>query len=279
MKIILSRKGFDSGYGGYPSPIMPNGRLISFPIPDEKSPIKYKDLSIENHMNFETLIQELIGHEIKLEGEGKLPIENLGCHLDPDIDSSIYNRLDDWKGLFGQAGAAQGHLSNNKVSKGDVFLFFGWFRQVDLINDKYCYSKSDKKGKHVIFGYMEVGEIKKINSHDFDEWMHYHPHISRGKMARDSDHIYIAADTLSFDPSKKGYGTFNLNESTQLTVDGLSKSKWNLPQIFKDVKISYHSEKSWKDGYFQSAAKGQEFIIDSNDHVEAWLSKLIHTCL
>jgi hypothetical protein len=29
MKVILSRKGFDSGYGGYPSPILPDGWMIS----------------------------------------------------------------------------------------------------------------------------------------------------------------------------------------------------------------------------------------------------------
>ena len=33
MKIILSRKGFDSDFGGYPSLIMPEGRTISLPIP------------------------------------------------------------------------------------------------------------------------------------------------------------------------------------------------------------------------------------------------------
>ena len=33
MKIILSRKGFDSENGGYPSPILPNGTLLSIPIP------------------------------------------------------------------------------------------------------------------------------------------------------------------------------------------------------------------------------------------------------
>jgi len=33
MKIILSRKGFDSTYGGFPSPIFEDGRMISLPIP------------------------------------------------------------------------------------------------------------------------------------------------------------------------------------------------------------------------------------------------------
>ena len=32
MKIILSRKGFDSGYGGMPSPILPNGIMLSIQL-------------------------------------------------------------------------------------------------------------------------------------------------------------------------------------------------------------------------------------------------------
>ena len=33
MRLIFSRKGFDSQYGEVPSPILPNGQMISLPIP------------------------------------------------------------------------------------------------------------------------------------------------------------------------------------------------------------------------------------------------------
>ncbi len=33
MKVVLSRKGFDSANGGIPSPIMPDGTMLSLPIP------------------------------------------------------------------------------------------------------------------------------------------------------------------------------------------------------------------------------------------------------
>jgi hypothetical protein len=36
MKVILSRKGFDSASGGMPSPILPDGTLISLPIPCDR---------------------------------------------------------------------------------------------------------------------------------------------------------------------------------------------------------------------------------------------------
>ena len=35
MRVILSRKGFDSQYGGMPSPILPDGTLLSLPIPSK----------------------------------------------------------------------------------------------------------------------------------------------------------------------------------------------------------------------------------------------------
>lgn len=41
MRIILSRKGFDSEYGGCASPILPDGKMISMPIPSESGNCKY----------------------------------------------------------------------------------------------------------------------------------------------------------------------------------------------------------------------------------------------
>ena len=45
MKIVLSRKGFDSAAGGVASPILPDGKMLSLPIPDRSSPITYADIS------------------------------------------------------------------------------------------------------------------------------------------------------------------------------------------------------------------------------------------
>jgi hypothetical protein len=48
MRIIFSRKGFDSSSGGVPSPIFPDGRMLSLPIPDRLSRIAYADISGNN---------------------------------------------------------------------------------------------------------------------------------------------------------------------------------------------------------------------------------------
>jgi len=44
MKIILSRKGFDSSSGGIASPIFQDGTFCSLPIPAEESPC-FEDIS------------------------------------------------------------------------------------------------------------------------------------------------------------------------------------------------------------------------------------------
>ena len=43
MKIILSRKGFDSANGGIVSPIFENGTMLTFPIPSNDKET-YNDL-------------------------------------------------------------------------------------------------------------------------------------------------------------------------------------------------------------------------------------------
>ena len=56
MKIILSRKGFDSANGGIVSPIMEDGTLISFPIPsDDKD--NFEDL-IYDGQSYTKILQD-----------------------------------------------------------------------------------------------------------------------------------------------------------------------------------------------------------------------------
>ncbi|WP_234124912.1 Nmad3 family putative nucleotide modification protein [Clostridium hydrogenum] len=276
MKLILSRKGFDSGYGGFPSPILPDGRLISFPIPSDERFITYKDLWVDEKMKLISILTSLTDNKIRIENKWVFHINDIGCHLDPDINIYSTQRKEGWKGIFGQAGAAQSHLSNNGISKGDIFLFFGWFQNTIYENGKLVYNKKDKEGKHVIYGYLQVGDIIKVKEIDGDNWYDNHPHARRRDYARDNDYIYIAADKLSFDEKLNGYGIFKYDEALMLTKKGLSKSKWALPDIFKKVDITYHSKNSWKNGYFQSAAKGQEFIVDCNEEISKWVKILIN---
>ena len=58
MKVILSRKGFDSQYGGYPSPVLPDGRMISLPIPSNDK-IEYNNLRVDENLTYFDLMKQL----------------------------------------------------------------------------------------------------------------------------------------------------------------------------------------------------------------------------
>jgi len=262
MKIILSRKGFDAGYGGQASPILPDGTLLSLPIPSKYENIKYTDLLYQDKTYYE-IIKEL-KENTKIQ-------EKFKCHLDPDIDKHALQREKEWKGLFGQMGSAQGHLRNNNVGIGDIFLFFGWFKETKMKNNQLMYKKGSPD-LHIIYGFLEVGEMY-LND-QLPKRIGYHPHSDN--FDNKNNCIYEATDELSINNDIQGFGTFKYDKKLVLTKEGESKSRWNLPEYFKDVEITYHTQNSWKEDYFQSASKGQEFIINANDEVINWAEKIIY---
>jgi len=85
----------------------------------------------------------------------------------------------------------------------------------------------------------------------------------------------MSKDNLTWNKKIPGAGVFKFNKNLVLTKNGMSRSKWQLPVFFKNIKITYHSKKSWKQNYFKSAEIGQEFIFEENNNVEKWAKKLI----
>jgi hypothetical protein len=277
MKVILSRKGFDSDHGGYPSPVLPDGRMISLPIPFHDR-IKYSDLRVDENLTYSDLMKQL-HRTIKYKKEWHTLTENSQCHLDPDINASAMKRHTSWKPLFGQNGGAQTHLKKQEVGKDDIFLFFGTFRRTIKRDGVYQFDSSQEF--HAIYGYFEVEEVKPIDGKTkFPEWMSYHPHIDPSRdptSYRGKNTVYVARERLTWQPDAPGAGLLNFTERLMLTKRGCSKSKWNLPPFFSEVNISHHSEESWnwKDGYFQSNNIGQEFVMQSNRKIEGWVKDII----
>jgi len=264
MQIILSRKGFDSQYGGQPSPILPDGTLLSLPIPSKDDTIQYTELSY-SCKNYLEIIKEL-------NPNSKFK-DQYTCHLDPDLRKDMIKRENEWKPLFGQNKAAQGHLKNMDIKEGDLFLFFGWFKETEQKNGTLKYIKG-APDMHMIFGYLQIGEIFSDFS-NFPKEIHYHPHAQNKFEKIKNNCIYKASNYLSFHSEVSGGGCLNFHNDLVLTKKGYSKSKWELPSFFQDISISYHSKESFVDDYFQSAAKGQEFIIEKNDSVSEWAKNLI----
>jgi hypothetical protein len=144
MRIILSRKGFDSSAGGGPSPIV-EGKPISLPIPaGTASETTYDDLGLGEHA--------------ERASRGRLNAGDL-CHHDPMF-------LEDGTCVFGQCGAAQTHLERQGVGTGDVFVFFGLFAEEET-----------SEPHHRIFGYLKVEETVPLAKGAPDELKALaHPH-------------------------------------------------------------------------------------------------------
>ena len=264
MKIILSRKGFDSSAGKQASPIMPDGTLLSLPIPDEEDSNMFSSLQW-NGKSYYDIISSLnprTGYNTCSK-----------CHLDPDLRKESKIRQPNWQPAFGQMNAALSHLRNQKVSVGDIFLFFGWFRET-ILADGHLQYKKDGMDAHIIYGYMQIGEIidRKENVPDS---IKEHPHFMyNDAWASRQNAIFLPTHKLSILPSLSGCNVLNYRHDRVLTKDGMSRRYWDLPDFFKDVHISYNT-KSWLNDCFKSAGRGQEFVMDATPQIIEWVKRII----
>ena len=278
MKIILSRKGVDSSAGGFASPVLPDGSLLPIAIPDNRSPIRYRDV------NAPVGLGKLVKHLSKNQIIGWDRV-----HLDPDINADSLDREEAFQPAFGQCGAAQSHLASHNVSAGDLFLFFGWYREVELYQRRWRYVPR-APDKHVIFGWMQISQVIPVElvfSDDRYRSLRSHPHCF-GKYSGDNV-IYVGNRHLTFNRNYPGAGCFNsLNSSLTLTADNCSRSVWCVPDwMHPDGRrsiLSYHHDLSrWaikkNRTILKSAARGQEFVLDAEDYPEAipWVESLMAT--
>jgi len=280
LKIILSRKGFDSQYGRVPSPILPDGTIISFPIPSSSG----RPLG-----DIETTLGPM--HSLVSDLSAGMWLPKTSVHLDPDLQASSVPRKRGWKPSFGQVGSAQRHLERQGVCVGDVFLFFGWFRPVELQHGKWRY-RPGVPGIHSLFGWLQVGEILQLSERpELPAWMDDHPHVAHAERMGAFNTLYVATTRLALKGVRKqlpGAGVFApWSERLQLTAPGKSRSVWRLPSWMAPTQggaiLSYHgSPERWStvDGHSQlkSVAKGQEFVreVDSLDGYR-WLTKLVES--
>jgi len=269
MRLIFSRKGFDSANGGVPSPILPDGRLCPLPIPDERSPFRYEDLTIAGQ-SMEKLLADL-------RPKGLEPIEF--AHLDPDLDRGSMARPIGWRPMFGQAGAACSHLRNQGVGVGDLFLFFGWFREVALVDGRYQFVPNSPD-LHVIYGWLQVGMVYGVDeSQSAPEWVKSHIHFQRSGKDKGKEVVFVSAERLALSgcsTTLSGAGLVGqFQPSLCLTAPGCSRSVWWLPGWFWPDEgkrpLSYHGDFGrWEqrsDGVLlKTASRGQEFVLQGEDY-------------
>lgn len=286
--IILSRKGFDSAAGGNASMIIDvNGKkyIQPLPIPDSydiEGGITYGDIDsyikgykldwLLNAAGIEPKLKVKDEENSKKEGKNKYKyIEKIKlCHKDPDLFKGTE------KAAFGQMGSSEAHLRRNKVGKNDLFLFFGWYKSYKLEGDELIRQRDvECDDRHVLYGYLYVDEeydlTKKERFDAVPDAYHNHPHYRKQKNDRiiKNNRLYVAKEFIP-GTDIPGFGVFEYDEDLILSKDNAPKSMWRRDEgsfmsiIDEDREMTYHTDKCWQNNYFQSVARGQEFVIKSS---------------
>ena len=240
--------------------------MVSLPIPSSLDSLSYHQLAAPGGQTYGQVMDEL-------KVTPRTPTN--GAHFDPDLVSAARPRCTGWKPSLGQIGSAAGHLRNQGVTVGDVFLFYGWFRQTIRIGGTLRYSQAPDL--HAIFGYMEVAEVIAAHgSAPLPPWLADHPHALPARRAASTNTVYVAADKLRLRDPKPGAGVFFFQDALALTKPGQSRGRWGLDaSLFQHLKISYHDQGSWRDGYFQSYPRAQEYVIHADARAIDWALDLI----
>ena len=248
MKIILSRKGFDSGEdsGGKPSPII-GGRPVSLPIPE---PNKEEDKRRTTYGDLRAGDIEL-GELVESVTKGKIK-STCYCHNDPMFENG--------RCAFGQSGGAQTQLENEGVNIGDVFLFFGLFKD-----------NGERQDHHRIFGYLKIDKIDKLGKEPSETsqpagFSMIHPHVIGSK--HENNTLYI------------GEGKFakRASDKLRLTLEGRTSKYWRVPSWLREAGLSYHKSKNWETPeVLASAHPGQDFVTDitGRDDAKQWLEEIL----
>ena len=296
MKIIFSRKGFDDTTkkvdgirikvnGGMPSAFVRGQEMVSFPIPHRKD--YYDDRGIVGYDCIRTAGMSLRERIAALKGDG-FAAKFGRCHHDPDLR----------RGVFGQSGPPQAHLCKN-VGEGDLFLFFGWFREAEWKGDalQFCRPHRDV---NALFGFLQIGHGGILSAQDAAQKhanLRDHPHLTKARLKwdntpeaeeklRQNNTVYFAAKNLSLPRVENlpGHGIFRnsrkighkliLTTRNERTGKYKPRSFWDLPDFFDGQFCGNYgirqTEGPHKDSVRISQGYGQEFIVNATDKIQEW---------
>src|SRR5207245_774307 len=139
------------------------------------------------------------------------------------------------------------------------------------VNGKLAFNPKDHNGRHIVWGWLEVGEVidKLPLPHDL-LFLGDHPHVRFFEKGTPPNNIYVASQ------SGLKAGVFSTeSEGVVLTKEGGGpRSLWLLPEEFESLyperglsHLSHHrKEKRWRrEGkriVLQTVGIGQEFVLD-----------------
>lgn len=224
--------------------------------------MRYDELSFQHdgqEFHYDQLLRDL----------GSAPYSH--CHLDPDIREDIVPRNDYWSAGFGQCGSSAAELRNKGIAAGDLFLFFGWFREAELTDGHFRYVPKSPSF-HVIWGFMEVGAMVDVKVQPVPELLTYHPHTKDETLkAKSPNLIFSATDSPTcFD---SGYGTFEFCNPAVLTHDhesGGRRSDW----AEMDFLTPIGNRVTHRNGLWSVPGQWQELVCDVREEggLRQWLA-------
>ena len=299
-RIILSRKGSDATWGGRPS-LRVGRELISLPIPESLSRaqaaertglgVRYRDLPPHPRIG-------------ALQAHLKAIDPDRHVHLDPDLRPALRPAAarrgkHAAERLFGQEGAAERHLRNQKVGPGDLFLFFGWFREAVPHAVGW---KRVGPDLHCLWGWLQIAETHAVASAEAAAhlpWAAHHPHVAHWERYDRHNRLYRARRRLSFAPDLPGAGVFRWHPALTLTARcrpashaPATRSAWCLPDFLRRTGLTYNqidgpacsaaAEAAGSRVHLHSAPIGQEFVMPAHrpfrpgewNAVATWLQEL-----
>ncbi len=274
MKVILSRKGFEPTHGGIPSPILPDGTLLLLPKPMEDGYVSYKDLYYQgiSYYDIATSLNKDL-HDTLMNARC-----HSGCYLPPDS----YSPPLEWFPAYPRTGLLEKHLNKQRVSVGDIFLFYGWFRQTEYTKDHQLRYVEDAPEQNIVFGYFQIGAIIKDISY-LSKQFSTQLRSFMEEFQNSHNTIYLPTQKLSYNNQQPGCMALSYSSSLVLTKPGCHYNHWKLPDLLcaPDVTISYHNNRTYgfvtgKD-YFKASSIGEEFVIHGTIDLQRWVHSMINS--
>ena len=270
MKVVLSRKGFDSANGGMPSLIMPNGDLVSMPIPSPEDVCAYDQLWYGGK-TYRQILKELAPKK-----------RFTRCHLDPDIDGDrLIEKPCGWMPAFGQISASASYLINTvSLSPGDIFLFFGNFRRVEEIDGRYRFVRRtgdfyQDKPIQLIWGYLQVGEII-TDAKEIVSRFPWHPHAAKCRLRENSNMLVVPRKYLSFSPTRSGCGLLRYDIRRVLTKRGENKATWKFNKVYgpRNIIIAKQRRNMSATGVYYPGI-WQELGLKDSPETTSWVKEIV----
>lgn len=246
---------------------MPNGDLISMPIPSAADADTYADL-FYGGKSYAQILREL-----------KPSFAKRKCHLDPDIDQNRRKKsVRGWKPAFGQIGTSSAHLVNSiGVGPGDLFLFFGKFHRVECFEGRYRFVHRSgdfyrDHDLHVIWGYLQVDEVIRDADRICCEYP-WHPHAEEWRLSRQSNLLIIPRRHLSFAKSRPGCGLLPFSKERVLTKENTATWKCN-PVYMPSSIVGNRKNLAGRAGVFYSGI-WQELGLKESAVVSRWAREIV----